>query len=348
MLTGLGFLICVTSFSIVYSQQFIGKIPQKEESTVITYPEQEESSVSFLAVGDIMLSRSVAEQSQKNNNHQWAWENISDFLEKYDFVIGNLESPTDEKGSYSGDKNMVFHAPIELINTLGNYWFQILNLANNHAMDQWESGLFLTKNLLGIQGIKTTGVGENQEEAWKPSIIEKDGIRIAFFWANYSSYNDNGSGKNDFIARMQDTEMMQNAIKNITSQVDYIVVMMHAGQEYTYTTTNLQESFAKAAIEAGANLIIGSHPHWVQRIEKYQSGYIFYSLGNFIFDQEFSQETKSGLAVEITIKKESDGIKDTFSLHPITIENYGQPRLANEEEKIRILSSINQEVTTFE
>ncbi len=91
-------------------------------------------------------------------------------------------------------------------------------------------------------------------------------------------------------------------------------------------------------------MIVGAHPHWTQGIESYKGKYIFYSLGNFVFDQEFSSETKTGLAVIVSLQKESNATTvQNISLHPILIENYGQPRLLEGEAKIQALKDIRQE-----
>jgi poly-gamma-glutamate synthesis protein (capsule biosynthesis protein) len=119
--------------------------------------------------------------------------------------------------------------------------------------------------------------------------------------------------------------------------------MMHAGAEYTRAPTKLQRDFAQQAIDVWADIVVGAHPHWTQWIESYKGKYIFYSLGNFIFDQEFSHETKTWLTVHISLKKESDITSiENISLHPILIENYGQPRLLEGAEKKKALQDIGQ------
>ena len=143
---------------------------------------------------------------------------------------------------------------------------------------------------------------------------------------------------------MQDAKQMIAAVQSAKTHADFVVVMMHAGAEYTRTPTRLQKDFAHSAIDAGADIVFGAHSHWTQGIESYQGKYIFYSLGNFVFDQEFSPETKIGLAVQVSLQKTSDTttIRD-ITLHPIVIENYGQPRLLDGEEKIKALKDIGQE-----
>ncbi len=127
---------------------------------------------------------------------------------------------------------------------------------------------------------------------------------------------------------MQETQKLTSAVQMAKAQADFVVVMMHAGAEYTREPTKLQRDFSRQAIDAGADIVFGAHSHWTQGIESYQGKYIFYSLGNFVFDQEFSTETKTGLAVQVFLTKQSDHTSiNQIELHPILIENYGQPRL---------------------
>lgn len=144
------------------------------------------------------------------------------------------------------------------------------------------------------------------------------------------------------IARMQDTKNLAIAVKRAREQADYVVVSMHAGQEYTREPTTLQKDFARAAIDFGADIVIGGHPHWTQGIESYKGKYIFYSLGNFIFDQDFSLETMTGLALHIFLEKNTTTRLTRVELHPILIENLGQPRLLSGEAKIKALADIGQ------
>ena len=216
-------------------------------------------------------------------------------------------------------------------------------------MDQGKDGLTITQKLLTSIEIIPFGVGENQAEAWQPKIIERDGIRIALIGASYADYNDNWTQNSNQVARMQHTEKLQRSLQNARSKADFVVVMMHAGAEYTREPTQLQKDFAHSAIDAGADMVFGAHPHWTQGIESYRGKYIFYSLGNFVFDQEFSPETKTGLAVEVWLSKQSGVTKLTQTrLHPILIENYWQPRLLVGGEKIKALQEIQQKTDILE
>ena len=294
-----------------------------------------------------MLSRNVARHAEKAGKTNWMWEKIWDYLRASDFVFWNLEGATNGTDIYSYEKTLTFNALPKLIKTLPEAGFSIVNLANNHALDQDEEGLKTTREFLQKIGISQVGTGNDSGQAWTPTVVEKNGIKIAFIGASYTSYNDDGTRRNPMIARMQDTEKLKTALEQAKREADMVVVTMHAGMEYTRKPTPLQESFAHTAIENGADIVIGAHPHWVQTVENYQWKYIFYSLWNFVFDQEFSEETTSGMTLRITVEKTSKTHISKIELIPIIIENYGQPRLATGDEKTKILDSIWEKNDTF-
>lgn len=339
------FLVCITVFVGMYNglrNEPIFLRLASQEKKILT-KKQTVNKVNFIAVGDIMLSRNVARHQEKAWSTQWIWEHIRDFLAQGDFVFGNLEGPTNGTNKYSYDKVLTFNALPELIKTLPSVGFTIVNLANNHILDQWEKGIEETQKLLNEIWVSITGANRDARKIWEPAIVEKNGVKIAFIGASYAAYNDNGSGKSPLVARMQDTERLIGAIRQAREQADFIVVTMHGGQEYTLTPTNLQTDFARTAIDNGADIVIGAHPHWIQATERYKNKYIFYSLGNFVFDQEFSEETKSWLALQIFLEKTEWVTSLTrILLKPIIIENYGQPRLASDEEAAKILGRIKE------
>lgn len=324
------------------------------------------TELSFLAVGDIMLSRNVAGKISKSNNPNLPFTKMEDLLKSVDFNFGNLESPISGRNDFNPTGSLVFNAPPAYAQSLSTYNFKVLNLANNHALDQGEAGLVYTRNFLNNLGITHLGTGKNLDEAWTPKIITVQGQKIAFLGASYASTNDGGRNKNNFVARIEDLDRLKQSIESIKNQSDFIVITMHAGTEYVRNPNQNQIDFAKAAIDAGADLVIGAHPHWIQTIENYKGKYIFYSLGNFIFDQEWSQDTKEGLAIKITLTNNSSNnplpnqasgsdiqgnrTKATLKqieLIPIIIENYSTPRPATEEETNKILKKINQLNTTL-
>ncbi len=317
-------------------------------------------TATFLAVGDIMLSRNVAGSIVKANDPLLPFRNLEQLLRSTDFNFGNLESPVSGRNDFNPTGSLVFNAPPAYAASLKQYNFQMINLANNHALDQDKAGIDYTQKFLDSQGLSHVGVGNTLDQAWQGKIITANDIKIGFVGASYSSLNDGGKATNNYVARIEDTKRLKASINNLKKQADFVVVTMHAGTEYERTPNAGQAAFAHAAIDAGADMVIGAHPHWVQTTEQYKSKYIFYSLGNFIFDQEWSQDTKEGLTLKITLEstKTSSPIAPgaasvddlqgqrlsaklkQIELIPVVIENYCCPRLATDIEAQTILKKI--------
>ncbi len=299
--------------------------------------------VKIMAVGDISLSRNVAAQIDKHNDPLFPFKSLDSLLKSTDLNIGNLESPFSGSEYYPPTGSLVFNAPTGNVRGLVEYNFKVLNIANNHALDQGVAGLKNTIEYLKEHNIQTIGAGESLTDAWAPLVQEINGIRMAFIGASYASINDDGQVTSDYIARIQDLDRLIEAVTLAKTQADVVIVQMHAGTEYVRAPGDNQVAFAHSAIDAGADIVIGHHPHWIQTIEKYNNKYIFYSLGNFIFDQMWSQETRAGLTLLLTIEKTKNvATISSIELMPVIIENYSTPRIATGEESERILGAILQ------
>ncbi len=329
-------------------------------------PVFQKSEVNFLAMGDIMLSRSVGDKIQKANNPLLPFSQLSSLLEWVDFSFANLETPIVPTKNMWVPGSLVFSTPESYAVGLQKYNFSVLNLANNHAYDQGKSWLFYTMEYLQKLWIQYVWAGSDLEEAWKPVVQEKNGIKICFIGASYASVNDNGTTQTPYVARTYDILRLQESINTAKTLCHFVIVTMHAGQEYKREPNKFQKEFAHAAVDAGADMVIGAHPHWIQTIERYcpnsstemtlceKPHYIFYSLGNFIFDQEWSQDTKEGMMLDISLSGDSSlvsweiPLQDlnnksiSVELKPVIIENYSTPRLANEQEIASILAKIGE------
>ncbi len=348
-------------------------LPQKElqnelqsfyqKSSTLKMDKPSMTQVTFLAVGDIMLSRNVAAKIDETKDPLYPFSNMTDTLNATDFNFGNLESPFSKSNTYSTAKTLVFNVPNKNKEGLKQYHFTMLNLANNHALDQGTAGVTETLKTLAEIGTQGVGVGTTLKEAWQPKYQTVHGITIAFIGASYASTNDGGKSTNELVARIEDIEKLKQAIITAQTHADFVVVTMHAGTEYTRLPNAAQIAFAHASIDAGADMVIGAHPHWIQQLETYKNKPIFYSLGNFIFDQNWSKETSQGLTLKISLEKnksmqdatpilgtpgeELQGSKTIarltrIELIPVIIENNSRPRPATIEERTKILTSIDQ------
>ncbi len=350
-LSGFKFLICLLLALTTSCNNSQNKFLPEETKAKTTNQqpvkneELKETKATFLAVGDIMLSRGVNQAIEREGNPLLPFSQLDNLLSSTDFNFGNLESPVSGNEKRLG-RGLVFNTHQHDLAGLVKYNFKVVNLANNHALDQRLEGLRFTQKYLEKQGVSHLGVGENKAEAWQPKIIAANGIRIGFIGASYSSINDGGVIKTGYVARIEEFENLKTAIRQLKTGSDFIVVTFHAGIEYTRKPNRSQINFARTAIDSGADLVIGSHPHWIQTFEQYQGRYIFYSLGNFIFDQR-KPDTKEGLMLQITLQKkqsaesgESDTKLERIELIPIVIERIGVPRRATSKERQMILKKI--------
>lgn len=299
------------------------------------------ASATFLVVGDIMLARGVAAVIERSGDPRRPFSGMRDVLHSVAFAFGNLESPfsTNAQAGLSANR-LVFGAPSDALSGLIDAGFKVLNLANNHALDHGPAGLRRTTRLLDENAIQHVGAGSDLDQAWQPAIVTANGIRIAFAGASYASLNDLGAARVPFVARIEDRAHLRRALAGLHARADFVVVSMHAGNEYTHQPNQAQIDFAHAAVDAGADLVVGAHSHWVQGFESYNGKPVFYGLGNFVFDQTWSPETTHGLALRIRLSQTPGAASATLErieLLPVVIEHASTPRLATEREGQAIL-----------
>ena len=298
------------------------------ETPKITEQEQPVSeATTLIAVGDIMLSRDVASTIKRKNDYKYPFLNTADLLKSADITFGNLECPI-TPGRIIQTNEMVFRADPQVVEGLKYAGFDILSLANNHTMNFGEKGIEDTFKYLNEANIKFIGAGKDLKEAFEPKILEVNGLKFAFL-----AYADNsfmpvsyGAKENKAGIAFMDIAKMNQDVKSAKEKSDFVIISMHSGVEYAKEPNQNQINFAHSAIDAGADLVIGHHPHIVQKVEKYKDKYILYSLGNFVFDQMWSEETRKGVIAKITFSKE--GIQNTEFI-PVLIENYSQPKILN-------------------
>lgn len=276
-------------------------------------------------VGDMMLSRAVATRMVRHGA-DYPFLKVADFIRHADIAFANLETPI-TPGAPVPSGAMVFRADDSAGAALARAGFDIVSLANNHTPNFGEVGLLNTLNNLEKAEVKYAGAGKDIDQATKPVYIEKSGITFAFL-----AYTDGNIVPSEYEANtnragtafMKKSNMI-TTVRDIrkNKSADIIIVSMHAGDEYVPEPHTLQKEFARAAIDAGADMVIGHHPHVIQTTEVYKGKYIFYSLGNFIFDQMFSLETRTGLVVQAVFTR--DGVKDIMERR-VLIEDYAQPQ----------------------
>ncbi len=234
-------------------------------------------SINF--TGDIMLDHGPG--------HTIAWGGdpfapVASILSGADLTAGNLECVITRKGEYE-DKPYTFKAPLEALPLLKKY-FSALSLANNHSGDWGKAGFADMLTLLDQAGIPYFGGGRNREAALRPRILVARGRRIALLgYCDYPPKSFAASGSRPGTAWLREKDVLAG-IRAARAQADFVVLFFHWGIEIQPKPEPYQVELAHKFIDAGADAVIGAHPHVVQPLEWYRDRPILYSLGNLVFD----------------------------------------------------------------
>lgn len=258
-------------------------------------------NIEVILTGDIMLGRSVTITSLDTNKDPiYPFRKVGETLKEADLVFGNLESPLVE------DCPRIAHgftlcADPKMVEGLQYADINVVSLANNHTLNFGQKGFEDTKKILTVAGIESVGYG---------NLVIKDIKGTKFGFLGF-----------DFTVKVP-TESDWKLVKESDSKVDVLIVGVHWGDEYQAKANKNQRVWARKFIENGADIIVGHHPHWVEDSEVIEGKPVYYSLGNFVFDQMWSEETKKGLIVKLTFK---DGVITKEEKLPTYIPSLGQP-----------------------
>ncbi|MEK4066032.1 CapA family protein [Peribacillus sp. FSL R5-0717] len=317
----------------------------EEVKTVATKSDQ---PLTMTMVGDVMMGRYVEEVTEKHG-YEYLFRYMKPYFSNSDYVSGNYEHTAlkEEVSNYKGaDTPIRLNSNTSGVEAVKDAGFSVVSLANNHMMDYEEQGLLDTIDEFKSADMHYVGVGSNTAEA-KNSIDYADvnGVRVATLGFT-DVYGKDAVSKSDKAGLLNSNpdllfEMIGKASDAKQGNADLVVVNMHWGQEYSTSTTDRQKDLAKAIIDAGADIIIGHHPHVLQSFDVYKDGIIFYSLGNFIFDQGWTR-TKDSAMVQYHLA--NDG-KATIDVVPLQIEE-ATPRPATSSiDKSRVYRQLTKETS---
>jgi poly-gamma-glutamate synthesis protein (capsule biosynthesis protein) len=277
-------------------------------TTVVETPVVSPRTATLFMVGDIMLDRAVrGAVERRGGDYQFLFNNI--VLPKADITFGNLEGAAARSGANQGSIYSFRMNPDSLL-TLAQNNFNVLSIANNHIGDWGATAANETAENIYAAQMQSTGWSyATTSDALV--IVERNNIRFGFL--AFSEFNSGGAAtetrKGILLATAPYYEPM---IRQAAQQVDVLIVSLHAGTEYAPYQNAFQERIAKQAIDAGAHIVVGHHPHVVQPVVEYNNSIIAYSLGNFIFDQSFSSETTQGGALLINVDKDKNTLSYRF------------------------------------
>ncbi len=289
----------------------------------------EPASASVLFLGDMMFDRSVRATANKIG-----YENIfgpsTTTIAQYDVAVANLEGPitTFKSKTISSTgypiSGFQFTFDNAVASALKKSGVDIVSLANNHTDNFGQQGIDQTRSILSKNNVMYFGSPKNNPAYTATSTCVNDICIGVIGW------NEFGYANNQFII---------DKIKDMRSKVDYLAIYPHWGIEYQLTPSKNQIKLAHEWIDAGADVIIGAHPHVIQSVEQYKDKYIFYSLGNFIFDQYFSFNTTHGIGVEAIV------YKDKVEYKVIPFSSIGHkvsvPSEANKDKLFNILRKVS-------
>lgn len=243
---------------------------------------------SLVAVGDIMLDRGVARAIAR---HGWASILccVRDRLRAADITFGNLESPLSTRGAHS-PKDCVFRAHPSTVRVLIDGGFDIVSVANNHTMNSGRQTLLDTLDVLRRSGVRYVGARAEKSISWWPVHLQAGGLTVGFMAFTDLSFEDGSYSK---VGR--DLTKFAEKISTAARKVDLLVVSFHWGEEYQSVPSQRQRQVARVAIEAGADLILGHHPHVLQGMAALSGAPILYSMGNFVFDQRQGERMESAI-----------------------------------------------------
>ncbi len=276
----------------------------------------EREPVTLVLVGDIMMDRGVRRKVLQNmdGSYDALFVNTA-YLKEADIAFGNFEGTAALSGHNIGSR-FSFHMDPAVVTALAHAGFDVVSFANNHVGDWAREAFDETRMHLRQKGILAAGAGDSMADATTPRIVEVRGTKVGFLAAtdvgpNWLSATEKSSGI--LLASNPD---LSSIIANAAQQVDVLVMSFHFGNEYSPANAR-QVSLAHAAIDAGADIVAGHHPHVMQRVEEYKGRPIFYSLGNFIFDQYFSPHTMRGMVATVSIDPTTKVMTHTQQVSPL-------------------------------
>lgn len=279
-----------------------GEVPAGQEEQVQEPETQQDVTVVFS--GDILLSSYVLNNYEKSGINGILSEELQSEMQNADITMVNEEFPFSNRGTQAQDKQFTFRVDPNYVKILQEMGIDVVTVANNHALDYGTDALSDTFQTLDNAGIAYVGAGDNLERASQPYVIKAGGKTFGFLAASrvIPEVSWNIDNRQPGMLCTYDSAELCNAIQKAKETCDYVVVYVHWGIERENTPQDYQRQLGKAYIDAGADMVIGAHPHVLQGIEYYNGKPIVYSLGNYIFNQEIN----STVLLKTTITPENE------------------------------------------
>ncbi len=295
--------------------------------------------ITIAAVGDIMLGNRTGPYLEKEGP-DYPFRSVRSVLDRADLVAGNLESPLSARGIAVENKKFTLRAAPSAVKALASGGIRVVSLANNHMMDFGPLALQDTLDILTENQVLFTGAGMDLDDAREPAIVKVKGKTLAFLSYSltfplefFASAGRPGTspGYDEFV---------RSDIEKVRPHADLVIVSFHWGAELMTSAKDYQVELGRKAIDWGADLVLGHHPHVLQDLELYKGRLIVYSLGNFVFGSE-SNRTNTSIILLLTFRGNT---LTTAEAVPIDVNNYRvryQPKVLRGAQAREVLEGIN-------
>ena len=269
---------------------------------------QKEDSITFIFTGDLMPDRGIRKIIEQKGIEP-LFRNLPYDLHAVDFTVANMECAVCDSGMFKVDKRFAFRANPEWMSGFRRLGINIVSLANNHSGDCGESGLLQTLAYILKSDIQVVGANSNPHWADAPLLISRNKIRVTLFASGFLKSDS------PYMCHATAEELIKRIpIYKAGHPGTVIILLLHWGVEGKTKPEKIQVQEAHSLIDAGVDVLIGTHPHVVQTIEHYKNGLIFYSLGNFIFDNNRPPENK-GMLGKLVIEQGHVVAMDTVTFN---------------------------------
>ncbi len=314
-------------------------------SPVASPANQPQQKITLVAVGDILLDRGVGRKIERYGT-SYPFKHVASVLSAADLAFGNLEGPLTARCTKAA-KKFSFQAKPQYAAAIAEAGFDILSLANNHSMDCGEVGLMETMANLESAGIRWSGAGRSRTEAESIVLMDVKGVRVAFVAFSEFLPESSASLSDGASINFASLEAVRRAVAEARARADVVVASFHWGVEYASRPRAPQVRLAHAAVDAGADLVLGHHPHVLQGLQlvsvKHTNGtrraLIVYSLGNFVFDSPgmLGQRPLESFILRCTLSRKG---LETVEILPLSIEAY-RPRPAEDLKAKTIMARLS-------
>ena len=260
-------------------------------------------AIRLLFTGDVIPARCVYARQAALGDSAHAFRALAPFLSEADLTVGSLDAAISDAGTPIGcQPTFSLLAPAASVEGLRSAGYDVVTVATNHIKDCGASSCgeraFLdTLANLRAAGIAPAGGGATLAEARSPAVLDADGVRFAFLGYDAIAPFYHAGPATPGTAPLTEAYVRED-VAAARTRADVVIALPHWGVEYTSAPTPEQRRLGRAALEAGATLVVGNHPHWVQATDVVDGGFVAYALGNFVFDQDWSIETQQGAILE--------------------------------------------------